>query len=190
MGLFSGDGIGGSLIGGVVGGPLGSLIGSSKDTFLGGKGKMGILGTGRFDPEDSAFAERQLQLADILAGRIGTDEGSVALDMLKKAQDQNLAQSLAAINSSRSLTPAQQARLAINSQNDNSTALARDAAILRKQEESQNIQNLASVLASGRGGDINTQQMKQNAFDAGAQRRSNLLSSLGNAAATAGAGGA
>lgn len=172
-------GVLGSGLGGVVMGPLGAVAGG----LLGGSDKMGdnlkgMIGQQGFNMQQSAYEPSLQRAIGVLQNRVDGNAPSVAQEQLKQGLDDTLSNTVSAIRSSPSVSPALQARMISRAGQDQASELSRAQAILRAGEQSQAEQSLAQTLLGARGQDLTGEAIKAGAFADKQKRRGDLFSNV------------
>ncbi len=144
--------------------------------------KDALMQAGKIDPnspnnaQSNATAAQQGQLAQMLMKQAQGQGGpSPAENMLTQASNQNTANSAAQLAGVRGMNPAAAARLIQQQGMNQGQQLANQAGVLRANEQLQNQNQLAGLLGTQRGQDLNQAQGNVAAM----QGNTNLLGTLG-----------
>lgn len=139
--------------GGGQGGPGGGVPGV-------GVAPQVTAGMGGVDPND-VFRNAQTTLMGQLQNQAAGIGPSIAQNQLRMGQEQALAQNIAMANSARGGANPLVARQALQTNAQQSGAMANEAANLRLQEQQQAQGALGSLTGQGRQGDLGAQQLQQ-----------------------------
>lgn len=134
-----------------------------------------ITGTERFKVGGSSFDPDMRRAVDVLQQRVAGDRPSVAELQMNEGLDRGLSNTVSAIRSSPSVSPALQARMIASAGQAQQSELARAQAILRAGEQAQAEQSLAQTLLGARGQDVTKQSVQAGADADASKRRSDLF---------------
>lgn len=153
------------------------------------KNAKGIMGQQGFNMQQSAYDPALRKAVSGLQARVAGTSPSVANLQMQEGMDQGLANTVSAIRSSPSVSPALQARMISRAGQDQSSELARAQSILRAGEQSQAEQSLAQTLLGARGQDLTGESIKAGAHADKQKRRGDLFKEIASGAGQAAMGG-
>lgn len=148
-----------------------------------------ITGTERFKAGGSSFDRATSDVVKILQDRAAGNKSSVAELQMNEGLDRGLSNTVGAIRSSPSVSPALQARMIANAGQTQQSELARAQGILRAGEQAQAEQSLAQTLLGARGQDITKQSIQAGADADASKRRADLFGKVVSGAGQAAMGG-
>lgn len=134
---------------------INQLIGAKNDQWA---TPISLTGSVQDNPNGELVNTQQTALAHALTAAMNGQGPSVAQDQLKKATGQAVNQGASAIASQRGINPALQAKMILDQQQKTLGDSAAASSMLRNQEQQQATGQLAGVLGTQRGQDIQQQQ--------------------------------
>jgi hypothetical protein len=142
------------------------------------KNAKGIMGQEGFNFTQSQYDPSLQRAVKLLEQRAAGDRPSVAELQMNEGLDKGLSNTVSAIRSSPSVSPALQTRMIARAGQENQSELARAQSILRAGEQAQAEQGLAQTLLGARGQDITGESIKAGAFGDKQKRRSDLFGEI------------
>lgn len=169
--------LGGSGVGGALMGPIGSIVGGAmgaSKTSIGGNLK-GMIGQDGFNAQPSQFDPNLQRAIGLLENRAAGKSPSVAELQMKQGLDDTLSNTVSAIRSTPSLSPALRTRLIAGAGQDQMSELARAQSVLRAGEQAQAEQTLIGGLNQARQTDVGLENVRSGAAADKSKRRSDLF---------------
>jgi hypothetical protein len=192
-GSIFGGGLGGtvgSILGGGIMGPVGSALGGltgakagASGNVLGGASKLlggakNMLGVDSFKAGESQFTPQLQRALGVLENRVSGNAPSVAEMQMKEGLDSSLSDTVSAIRSAPSVSPALQARMIASAGQDQAGELARAQSILRAGEQAGAEQSLIQGLGQARSTDAGLESVRAGSFADKARRRGDLAGNV------------
>lgn len=158
--------------------------------MLGTKGltdnAKGIMGQTGFNAQSSQFDPNLQRAISLLEKRAAGNSPSVAELQMREGLDDTLSNTVSAIRSTPSLSPALRTRMIASAGQDQASELARAQAVLRAGEQAQAEQTLIGGLNQARQTDVGLENVRSGAAADKSKRRSDLfgkvISGVGQAA--------